>query len=477
MLFNSFSFALFLPIVFAIHWFFIKDKNRNLFLLGASYLFYATWDWRFLFLLLFSTMLDYFSGLQIEKTIRYRKFCLLFSISINLGFLAVFKYYNFFVSSLIEGLHNIGIEANVSLLNIVLPVGISFYTFHGISYLIDIYYKRIKAEKNIISYSLFVCFFPLLVAGPIERANHLLPQINKIRYFYYTKAIQGLKLILWGLFKKIVIADQCAKFVNIIFENQVDASGTTNWIGAVLFSIQIYCDFSGYSDIALGTAKLFGFELLRNFNFPYFSKNIAEFWRKWHISLSSWFRDYVYIPLGGSKASYIKKIRNILIVFLLSGLWHGANWTFVFWGLMHAFFLIVSSQFVSKREIQIVQVENLKTKLISFFLLVKTFVIVTVAWVFFRSETIANAFQYVYKMFQIQAFKAPEIPYNNFDYLFVIYFALFLILEIFGRKMENPIQNLKFLKNRLFRWGFYFFLIFVILFYCGSKEQFIYFQF
>ena len=329
MLFNSVAFAIFLPIVFILYWILANKghKIQNLLLLAASLYFYASWDWRFLLLLITSIILGYFSGALINNSVneRQRKFWLWTSILFNLGFLGFFKYFNFFAESFSDALGLLGINAGVSTLNIILPVGISFYTFHGLSYIIDIYNRKIQPERNFINYSLFVSYFPLLVAGPIERATHLLPQIDKARAFDYSNAANGLRQILWGLFKKIVIADNCAQYANIIFNNHQDHSGSTLLIGALLFTFQIYGDFSGYSDIALGVSRLFGIELLRNFAYPYFSRDIAEFWRRWHISLSSWFRDYVYIPLGGSRGGIWMKIRNTFAIFLLSGFWHGAN--------------------------------------------------------------------------------------------------------------------------------------------------------
>jgi alginate O-acetyltransferase complex protein AlgI len=333
MLFNSINFAIFLPIVLALYWFVTNKslKLQNTLLLVSSYFFYACWDYRFLFLLIFSTLLDYFTGIKMfeARTPGMKKFWFWLSVCVNLGFLGVFKYFNFFAASFSQAMSLVGFQTSPWVLNIVLPVGISFYTFHGLSYVIDIYKDRIKPEKDFVVYSVFVSFFPLLVAGPIERATHLLPQIKKPRTFDYSQAVDGLKQILWGMFKKVVIADNCAYYANMIFNNSGDYSGSTLVIGALFFTFQIYCDFSGYSDIALGTARLFGIELLRNFAFPYFSRDIAEFWRRWHISLSSWFRDYLYIPLGGSKGGTWMKVRNTFIIFLVSGFWHGANWTFI----------------------------------------------------------------------------------------------------------------------------------------------------
>ena len=333
MFFNSLSFAIFLPIVFLLYWFvFNKNKSwQNSLLIVASYYFYACWDWRFLFLLVFSTLLDYYTGLMIEKnqSPSKRKFWFWLSIIINLGFLGVFKYYNFFATSFTELINGFGFQVNPLLIQVILPVGISFYTFHGLSYVIDIYKKRITAERNFIDYSLFVSYFPLLVAGPIERATHLLPQVKVKREFNFQKAKEGVHQIIWGLVKKVVIADSCAMYANEIFNNHEQMNSLSLILGAIYFAFQIYGDFSGYSDIALGTSKLFGIDLLKNFNFPYFSRDIAEFWRRWHISLSSWFRDYLYIPLGGSKGGKWMQVRNTFIIFLVSGFWHGANWTFI----------------------------------------------------------------------------------------------------------------------------------------------------
>ncbi len=421
MLFNSIEFLLFLPIVFAIYWLVNKRslQLQNFLLLIASYYFYAFWDWRFLFLLLFSTGLDYFTGIKMHeaKDQKSKQFWFWLSISINLGFLGVFKYYNFFAESFAELLLSIGLQPNFWSLQLILPVGISFYTFHGLSYVIDIYKGKITPEKNIISYALFVSYFPLLVAGPIERATHLLPQIKRQRQFNYSLAIQGVKQIIWGLFKKVVIADNCAFFVNQLFENSQGYSGPELWMGMVFFAFQIYGDFSGYSDIALGTSKLFGIELLRNFNFPYFAKDIADFWRRWHISLSTWFRDYLYIPLGGSKGSKLMRIRNTFIIFLVSGFWHGANWTFIFWGAIHAFLflpLLLTNKNRSNLGKSNYQMSDLPKILF-------TFLFVCLAWVFFRADSLSEAFNYLAGMFNI------ENPSLFFFYKSAKYFLLTLI--------------------------------------------------
>jgi len=477
MLFNSIHFAVFLPIVFIFYW---TAGNRslkfqNLVLLVSSYYFYAQWDWRFLFLLIFSTLLDFFTGIEIHKakTQGKRKFWLLLSIAINLGFLAVFKYYNFFISSFEDGLSNLGLESNFYTLSIILPVGISFYTFHGLSYIIDIYYNRINPERNFTHYSIFVSFFPLLVAGPIERGPHLLPQIRSRRKFDYLQAVDGLKQILWGLFKKIVIADNCAEIVNRIFDNYQDYSGSTLVVGALLFAFQIYCDFSGYSDIALGTGRLFGFELLRNFSFPYFSRDIAEFWRRWHISLSSWFKDYIYIPLGGSKGGVWMKIRNTFIIFILSALWHGANWTFIFWGLLNALYILPSILSNTNRSnLDIVAAGKSLPSLKELFSIFITFSLTTVAWIFFRAENIYQAIEYISRMIFNSLFTMPSILPS----ILIINILFFIVIEWLGREGKYAIENLP-LNNLFIRWSFYILLVFLIFILAGNEQQFIYFQF
>lgn len=403
MLFNSISFAIFLPIIFTLYWLLNKKlKWQNILLLVASYYFYACWDWRFVFLLLFSTFLDYFSGLKIAESEKknIRKFWFWLSIVLNLIFLGFFKYYNFFIESFAELLAGFGLKVHIWVLNIVLPVGISFYTFHSLSYVIDIYKRRIEPEKNLVTYFLFVSFFPLLVAGPIERATHLLPQLKVSKKFEYSRAVDGLRQILWGLFKKMVIADNCAHYANIIFNDYESYNGVTLAFGAVLFAFQIYGDFSGYSDVALGTARLFGIELLRNFNYPYFSRDIAEFWRRWHISLSSWFRDYLYIPLGGSKGGNWMRIRNTFIIFIVSGFWHGANWTFIFWGFLNSLFIMRSIITKTNRNnLNIVAEGRWFPNVGELLQLTTTFGLTVFCWIFFRSATITDAFMFIKKMF------------------------------------------------------------------------------
>jgi alginate O-acetyltransferase complex protein AlgI len=478
MLFNSFSFAIFLPVVFAIYWFLLKDKLKaqNVLLLIASYYFYSCWDYRFLFLLIFSTFLDYFTGLKISNSNSqyYKKIWLFISLFVNFGFLAVFKYYDFFVSSFIELLSNLGVNASYVPLNIILPVGISFYTFHGISYVFDIYKGRIEYEKNIVDYSLFVSFFPLLVAGPIERATHLLPQIKIKREFNYDKLVDGLRQMLWGFFKKIVIADNCAEYANEIFANHSTLDGTTLIFGAVLFSVQIYCDFSGYSDIALGVARLFGIELLRNFAFPYFSRDIAEFWRRWHISLSSWFKDYLYIPLGGSKGTMLSKVRNTFIIFIVSGFWHGANWTFVIWGLLNALYILPLIIFdLNRNNLEIVSKNKILPSISDFFKIILTFSLTVFAWIFFRSENVASAFSYIAKIFTSTHLFVPEI----FPKYLILLISFMFGIEWIARENKYGLEKIGLNWPWFLRYSFYYLIVFLIIFNGGEEQEFIYFQF
>lgn len=478
MLFNSLNFLFFFTFVYFTYWVILnnKTKSQNIFLLITSYSFYAFWDWRFLFLLVFSILLDFYTGIKISKgkTTYSKKIWLWLSIIINLGFLGLFKYFNFFIETFSNLLMILGLKVNALTLKIILPVGISFYTFHGLSYVIDVYKEKIKPEKKFTDYSLFVCFFPLLVAGPIERATHLLPQIKKNRHFDYDKTIIALKQILWGLFKKVVIADQCAIYANQIFENHSELSGSTLLLGAIMFTFQIYGDFSGYTDIALGTSRLLGFELLQNFNYPYFSRNISEFWRRWHISLSSWFKDYIYIPLGGNKGSLMKKIRNTLIIFLISGFWHGANWTFILWGLLNGFYITISiflNDIKPKKDINSDYIEKLNFKeLIS---ILSTFFLIVISWIIFRAENLSKAYKYISNIFNKTLFTLPTIkPVQT-----IILLLIFVLFEWNGRKNEFAIENTMVKSNRIVRWTFFYTLIFIIFYFSGHEEQFIYFQF
>ncbi|MDM1521809.1 MBOAT family protein [Empedobacter sp. 225-1] len=480
MLFNSISFAIFLPIVFALYWLLRKSfKLQNILLLIASYYFYGCWDWRFMFLLGFSTLLDYYSGIKIEEATsqNLKKIWLTISIGINLGFLGFFKYYNFFADSFAEMLNGFGLNVHPWTLQIILPVGISFYTFHGLSYIIDIYYNRIKAERNIVDYSVFVSFFPLLVAGPIERATHLLPQIKKTRVFNYSQAVDGMRQILWGLFKKMVIADNCAIYANEIFSNPESQSGSNLVLGAIFFAFQIYGDFSGYSDIALGVARLFGIELLKNFNYPYFSRDIAEFWRRWHISLSTWFRDYLYIPLGGSRGGNWMRVRNTFIIFIVSGFWHGANWTFIFWGFLNALFIMPSILLKTNRtNLEIVAQDRFFPTFRELFNMMLTFALTVLAWIFFRSNSITHAFEYIGGIFNQSLFTFPTLRKSALATLFLVVFLL--LTEWMGRRNNYGIEKLLLKKPRWVRWSFYAFVLMLIgLFLQTEESPFIYFQF
>lgn len=446
MFFNSLSFAVFLPIVFLCYWFvFNKNKTtQNTVLIVASYYFYSCWDWRFLFLLVFSTLLDYFSAIMMERsnTDIKRKWWLWLTIGINLGLLGVFKYYDFFAQSLTDLINGFGFQTNPILLQLILPVGISFYTFHGLSYVIDIYYRRITAERNFIDYSLFVSYFPLLVAGPIERATHLLPQVKIKRNFHFGKAKEGVYQIIWGLVKKVVIADSCATYANAVFDNYESMNSLSLLLGAIYFSFQIYGDFSGYSDIALGTSKLFGIDLLKNFNYPYFSRDIAEFWRRWHISLSSWFRDYLYIPLGGSQGGMWMKVRNTFIIFLVSGFWHGANWTYLVWGLINAIYflplLLHNRNRSNMGEIEMGwNFSSLKTVLN----ILGTFVLTTIAWIFFRAKTISEAIGYIKKMLTDFHFESQYLTNERYNYELLLLVLVFVGVEWFNRSKVEPFSG------------------------------------
>jgi D-alanyl-lipoteichoic acid acyltransferase DltB (MBOAT superfamily) len=480
MLFNSLNFAFFLPVIFILYWLLNKQSLRiqNILLLVASYYFYSCWDYRFLFLLIFSTLLDYFTGIKMAEasTPRSKKGWFWLSVLVNLGFLGVFKYYNFFGQSFIDMFSHLGVHLQLSTINVILPVGISFYTFHGLSYVIDIYKDRIKPERNFIDYSLFVSFFPLLVAGPIERATHLLPQLKKKRYFDYSKAIDGLRQILWGLFKKVVIADNCAEYANLIFNHSSNYSGSSLVLGALLFAFQIYCDFSGYSDIAIGTAKLFGIDLLRNFAFPYFSRDIAEFWRRWHISLSSWFKDYLYIPLGGSKGGLWMRVRNTFIIFIVSGFWHGANWTFVIWGALNALFIMPSIIFKTNRSnLEIAAKGKSLPSLRELFDILLTFSLTLIAWIFFRSASVGQALQIIGGIFSKDLFKMPQTSPRPVILVIII---LFVIIEWIGREGRYAIENVGIRWTPVLRWSFYSFIIVCIGMYMQtSGSDFIYFQF
>ncbi len=487
MIFNSIDFAVFLPIVFLLYWF-VTNKNlklQNLLLLVASYVFYGWWDWRFLSLIFFSSFVDYIIGVKLssQENKRKRKWLLLTSIFVNIGLLGFFKYYNFFVSSFVSSFSFFGYAINPSRLNIILPVGISFYTFQTLSYSIDVYKKKLTATKDMLSFFAFVSFFPQLVAGPIERASNLLPQFYKKRQFNVTQASDGMKQILWGLFKKIVIADNCANYVSQIFDHYTAYSSFVLFSGAAFFAFQIYCDFSGYSDIAIGTARLFGFNLMQNFAFPYFSRDIAEFWRRWHISLSTWFRDYVYIPLGGSRGGVGQKIKNTFIIFLVSGFWHGANWTFVIWGFINAcYFLPLMLLHKNRENTNTVAEGRILPSLKEFFQISITFFITTIAWIFFRAATIEKALLYIKRIFSIQNlhtsyYEIQSIGSSGTLVYHVIFIFLLVIVEWVQRTKQHGLESNNSKIPKVIRWGFYYVLIILIFGFGGNQQDFIYFQF
>jgi alginate O-acetyltransferase complex protein AlgI len=486
MLFHTSTFLVFFLVVFALHWWVIKRdvKWQNGLLLVASYFFYGCWDWRFVALLLFSTLLDYFTGLRIGNTEneRERKMWLWISVGINVGLLGVFKYYDFFALSFADLMSTFGWKVDVVTLQLILPVGISFYTFHGLSYVLDIYHRRIEPDRNLVDYALFVSYFPLLVAGPIERATHLLPQLKKARVFSYPSAVLGLRLILWGICKKVAVADMCALYVDFAHQNIESLSPFSLFFAAVMFSIQIYGDFSGYTDIALGVSRLFGIQLIENFKAPYLTKSLSEFWTKWHISLTSWFRDYIYIPLGGSKCGRLRTIRNTILIFLLSGFWHGANWTFMLWGLMNACILLVERLFLKKVKLDFIS--NGNTIFLTLINLLKTcfvFLIVTTLWVFFRTNSIQGAISYVEHMFCAQLFLFPSLSQFaqlNVQPVFVIVtLFVFCTIEIMGRNRAYTLEIIEDVKYRGVRFIIYYSLILWTFFNPIDTENFIYFQF
>lgn len=478
MLFNSIDFAIFLPLVFLGYWFVVQRnlKLQNLYLIIASYIFYGWWDWRFLSLIMISSYVDYRVGIGLSRTenVRHRRLLLLTSIVVNIGLLGVFKYCNFFLDNLSTAFSFLGSPVEFRGLNIILPVGISFYTFQTLSYSIDVYRRKCEPTRDIISFFAFVSFFPQLVAGPIERATNLLPQFYRKRTFDYGKAVDGMRQILWGLFKKIVIADNCAVFVNQVFGDYADCSGSTLFMGVFFFAFQIYGDFSGYSDIAIGTSRLFGFNIMKNFAFPYFSRDIAEFWRRWHISLSTWFRDYVYIPLGGSRVGRWTQIRNVFIIFVVSGLWHGANWTFVVWGALNAVaFLPLMLLNRNRKNTDTVASGRIFPNFREIFQVGSTFLFTLMAWVFFRSASIGSAFAYLGGIFSTSFFSIPAV----FPKRFLLLLFLFMVVEWFQREQEHGLARLGACFPKVVRWALYYVIIWGILYVGGAQQEFIYFQF
>lgn len=454
MLFNTFSYLFFLPLVFLLHWFVFNRSaaSRNIFLCIASYFFYSCWDWRFSFLLLFVTVTSFIAGQRLgtDHSDRVRKNWLLTGAGIILGNLFLFKYFPFFSS------HS----------GLVLPVGISFYSFHALSYLLDCYHRRIEPATDFPTYGVFVSFFPLLVAGPIERATHLLPQLKQLPTFDREMATDGVRQILWGLIKKMVLADLFASYADQVFDHYSYYSGSSLFLGGVFFAIQIYGDFSGYSDIAIGSGKLLGIRLLRNFNYPYFSQSMAEFWRRWHISLSSFFRDYLYIPLGGSKAGKARTIRNVLLVFLLTGLWHGAGFNFILWGLFNAFCVLPTLLWPSKQR---------STRFRAFGGWLLTSILVVLGWILFRSASVTQAIIIFRKIFSSSLFSHPALVSRAVPA--IVMAVIFFLVEWLGRRDEYALQSLGLRWPPVIRWGLYYFLFLVVAYFMGRANTFIYFQF
>ena len=482
MLFNSLAFLFFLPIVFVIYWQISKIGVRiqNLFLVVASYIFYGWWDWRFLGLIIFSSAVDYLIAKRISETEndKRRKFLLAISLSCNLGILGFFKYFNFFSDNLDHLFSMLGFQLDTFTLNVILPVGISFYTFQTLSYTIDVYRKDIRPVDDLISFFCYVSFFPQLVAGPIERSKNLLPQITTSRSFDYYQAVDGCRQILWGFFKKVVIADNCAYFLDPIFSNSNDYDSFSLVIAAFLFSFQIYGDFSGYSDIAIGTAKLFGIKLQQNFSFPYFSRDIAEFWRRWHISLSSWFKDYLYIPLGGSKGSTTKVIRNVFIIFIISGFWHGANWTFIVWGFLNALYFLPSFM-LNRNRSHLGHIIGLPSFL-QLIQIISTFILTTVAWVFFRSSDLGSAWAYLGNIFNPigihSILETPVIHYGPRHLsILAVYIAFMILMEWKNRMAIHGLFSIS--NHKIIRITLYLIVAHCVVKDFYSEQPFIYFQF
>lgn len=480
MLFNSFEFLAFLPIVFLLYWFVFRGRQwQNLLIVVASYLFYGWWNWRFLFLIALTSLFSYGSGLLLEHyegQRRKQKWVSAANIVLNLGILGVFKYYNFFIENLDVLFRAFGWHLDWFTMNIVLPVGISFYTFQALSYTIDIYQKKLPATHDPVAFFAYISFFPQLVAGPIERATNLIPQFQQQRHFDSAKAVDGMRQMLWGFLKKVVIADNCAAVIDSNWGNYAELPGLTLFLLGVLFTIQIYCDFSGYSDIAIGCARLFAINLMQNFNFPYFSRSIPEFWRRWHISLTTWFRDYIYFPLGGSRCNKWKIIRNVYIVWALSGLWHGANWTFVCWGLFHATLLVIYNLLdINTKYKNVVAYGRYLPTLKEALQIASTFFLVVIGLIIFRSETMTQAVEYLSAMVTNKFF--GSIPQNGITYL--CYGIALLVVEWLQRDKQHALQftNIKPFNYRPVRWGIYYLILIVITIYAGSSQTFIYFQF
>ena len=481
MLFNSFTFMIFLPVVFLLYWFvFRKLRWQNLFILVASYVFYGWWDWRVLILIVITSASSFFSGLLIKRNEGRRAVQRAVSaanIVLNLGILAVFKYFNFFADSLAALLGLFGVTADWPTMNIILPVGISFYTFQALSYSIDVYARRLEPTRDAIAFFSFISFFPQLVAGPIERATNLLPQMQRERTFEYCTAVDGLRQMLWGFFKKLIIADGCAEVVNGLWGHLESSTGLMLLIGSLLFTFQIYTDFSGYSDIAIGCAKLFGFKLTTNFRVPYFSRNVREFWRRWHITLNGWFTQYVYFPLGGSRCSRGRTVLNTVIVFALSGLWHGADWTFVLWGLYLALLFIPLILFKSQRYKDTVAHGRLLPTFREFLSMLVTFMLINFGWVLFRAPDWATFCDFTSRLFSPSLFTAHGLTMKMAQML--LWCAVLLLVEWLQRERQHVLQidGCRLFSTQVSRLALYAVLVFLIFYFAGQVQTFIYFQF
>ena len=499
MLFTSFSFAVFLFLVFFLYWFLFRENStyQNLFLLFCSYLFYGWWDWRFLVILFAISFSNYFLAILIQKSEKrhLRKIFFLISLTISIGTLVVFKYFSFFINGFINIFSLFGFHLDQVSVSLILPIGISFYTFLTISYIIEVYQKKIIAEKNIFQVMLAFSFFPIILAGPIQRPNSMLPQIKNPRIFNAGMATDGLKQILWGVFMKILIADRCDQSVNAIFSNSNHSSGSTLLLGVFLFTIQIYADFSGYSNIAIGVAKLLGFKIMKNFGYPYFARDIREFWQRWNISLTSWFRDYVFLPVAyyvsgkikSEKIYFIKTefiiyLTGILVTWTLTGLWHGANYTFIIWGMIHGFFLVIYHVTVKPRKslFKRYKISN-NNSLLIFFESVITFGIIMFSWIFFRADNIGQAFHYISQIFSASLLSVPHFSGKKATLITLGIIAVAFAMEWAERKNDYALSSLGARWPRAMRWGLYYCLVIAILVstlsFSGSQQQFIYFQF
>ena len=481
MLFNSFTFMIFLPVVFLLYWFVFKPlKWQNLLILVASYVFYGWWDWRFLILIVITSLSSYVSGLLIERyegRRRWQRAVSAANIVLNLSILAAFKYFNFFADSLGAALALMGITVDWPTMHIILPVGISFYTFQALSYSIDVYAHRIKPTRDIIAFFSFISFFPQLVAGPIERATNLLPQMLGKRTFDYSMAVDGLRQMLWGFFKKLIIADTCAEVVNQTWDGLSYATGMSLFVSSLLFTFQIYADFSGYSDIAIGCAELFGFKLTTNFKVPYFSRNVREFWRRWHITLMNWFTQYVYFPLGGSRRSRARTILNTLIVFALSGLWHGADWTFVLWGLYHALLFIPLILWGGQRYKDTVAHGRCLPTLREFASMLVTFLLVNFGWVLFRAPDFAGFCDFTSRLLSPSLLSVQGLTMKMATTL--MWCVGLVAVEWLQRERQHVLQidGYRIFSLQATRLALYALLVFLIFYFAGQVQTFIYFQF